>query len=58
MRRATRNDIDYHNLPVTVVSVASIAYGNLGYSHHAIQDYGLIRMMPNFKTAFLVTLTS
>jgi transketolase len=47
-----RNDIDYHNLPVTVVCVGGgVAYGNLGYSHHAIQDYGLIRMMPNFKIA-------
>ncbi len=47
-----RNDIDYHNLPVTVVSVGGgVSYGNLGYSHHAIQDYGLIRMMPNFKIA-------
>ena len=36
-----RNDIDYHNLPVTVVAVGGgVAYGNLGYSHHAIQDYG------------------
>ncbi len=47
-----RNDIDYHNLPVTIVSVGGgVGYGNLGYSHHAIQDYGLIRMMPNFKIA-------
>ncbi len=47
-----RNDIDYHNLPVTVVSVgAGVAYGSLGYSHHAIQDYGLMRMMPNFTIA-------
>ena len=47
-----RNDIDYHNLPVTIVSVGGgVSYGNLGYSHHAIQDYGLIRMMPNFKIA-------
>ncbi len=47
-----RNDIDYHNLPVTVVSVGGgVGYGNLGYSHHAIQDYGLIRMMSNFKIA-------
>ncbi len=47
-----RNDIDYHNLPVTVVSVGGgVAYGNLGYSHHAVQDYGLIRMMPNFRIA-------
>ena len=47
-----RNDIDYHNLPVTVVSVGGgVAYGNLGYSHHAVQDYGLMRMMPNFTIA-------
>ena len=47
-----RNDIDYHLLPVTIVSVGSgVGSGNLGYSHHAIQDYGLIRMMPNFKIA-------
>ena len=47
-----RNDIDYHNLPVTVVSVGGgVAYGNLGYSHHAVQDYGLMRMMPNFTLA-------
>ena len=47
-----RNDIDYHNLTVTVVTVGGgVAYGNLGYSHHAIQDYGLIRMMPNFRIA-------
>ena len=47
-----RNDIDYHNLPVTIVSVGGgLAYGSLGYSHHAIQDYGLLRMMPNFSIA-------
>ena len=41
-----RNDIDYHNLSVNVISVGSgFSYGNLGYSHHAIQDYGLIRML-------------
>ncbi len=44
-----RNDIDYHNYPVTVVAVGSgLSYGMLGYSHHGIQDYGLMRMMPNF----------
>ncbi|MDC3273861.1 hypothetical protein OAU53_00105 [Candidatus Pelagibacter sp.] len=43
-----RNDIDYHNLPVTIVSVGSgLGYGNLGYSHHAIQDYALLRSFPN-----------
>jgi transketolase len=47
-----RNDIDYHNLPVTIVSVGGgLSYGNLGYSHHAIQDYALIRCMPNMLIA-------
>lgn len=43
-----RNDVAYHNLPVTIVSVGGgLAYGNLGYSHHAVQDYALMRSMPN-----------
>lgn len=47
-----RNDVDYHNLPVTIVSVGGgVAYGNLGYSHHAIQDYALMRSFPNILIA-------
>lgn len=47
-----RNDVDYHNLPVTVVAVGGgLAYGSLGYSHHAIQDYALMRCMPNMLIA-------
>lgn len=47
-----RNDVDYHKLPVTVVTVGGgLAYGNLGYSHHAVQDYGLMRLMPNMLIA-------
>ncbi|TAG09867.1 MAG: transketolase [Verrucomicrobia bacterium] len=43
-----RNDICYHNLPVTVVAVGGgLAYGNLGYSHHAVQDIAILRTMPN-----------
>ena len=43
-----RNDVDYHNLPVCIVSVGGgVAYGNMGYSHHTIQDYALMRSMPN-----------
>jgi transketolase len=43
-----RNDVDYHRLPVTIVSVGGgLAYGNLGYSHHAVQDYALMRIMPS-----------
>jgi len=47
-----RNDIDYHNLPVTIVSVGSgVNYGNLGYTHHNLQDYSLIRSFPNMLIA-------
>ena len=47
-----RNDVDYHNLSVTVVAVGGgLAYGNLGYSHHAVQDYALMRVMPNMLIA-------
>ncbi|MCV2348161.1 transketolase family protein [Paucibacter sp. Y2R2-4] len=47
-----RNDVDYHRLPVTVVSVGGgLAYGALGYSHHAVQDYALIRSFPNMLIA-------
>lgn len=43
-----RNDVAYQNLTVTVVAVGGgLSYGNLGYSHHAVQDYALIRLMPN-----------
>lgn len=42
-----RNDVCYHDLPVTVVAVgAGLAYGNLGYSHHAVQDIGILRTLP------------
>ena len=43
-----RNDVAYHNLPVTIVSVGSgLSYGALGYSHHAVQDLSLMRSFPN-----------
>lgn len=43
-----RNDIDYHKLSVTIVTVGSgVGYGNLGYTHHGIQDYGLMRLFTN-----------
>lgn len=47
-----RNDVAYHRLPVTVVSVGGgLAYGALGYSHHAVQDYALMRSLPNMLIA-------
>ena len=43
-----RNDVCYHDLPVTIVAVgAGLAYGALGYSHHGIQDIGVMRGLPN-----------
>ena len=46
------NDIDYHKLSVTIVSAgAGVGYGSLGYTHHAIQDYSLIRSFPNMTIA-------
>lgn len=47
-----RNDVDHHRLPVTVVAVGGgVSYGALGYSHHAVQDYALMRAMPNMTIA-------
>ncbi len=47
-----RNDVAYHKLPVTVVAVGGgLAYGALGYSHHAVQDYSLMRTLPNMLIA-------
>ena len=47
-----RNDVDYHRLSVTIVVVGGgLSYGNLGYSHHAIQDYGLMRALPHMLIA-------
>ena len=45
-----RNDICYHNYDVTIVTVGGgLSYGNLGYSHHTIQDYGLMRLFPEMS---------
>lgn len=45
-----RNDISYLNLPVTIVTVGGgLSYGSLGYSHHAVQDIGLMRLFPEMK---------
>lgn len=47
-----RNDVAYHNLPVTIVAVGGgLAYGSLGYSHHAVQDYALMRCFPRMLIA-------
>jgi transketolase len=47
-----RNDVAYHQLPVTVVSVGGgVSYGSLGYSHHAVQDYAALRTFPHMTIA-------
>lgn len=43
-----RNDVCYHNLPVTIVnSGAGLYYGALGSSHHATEDIAVMRALPN-----------
>lgn len=38
-----RNDICYHQLPVKIVgNGGGYAYGAMGYTHHAIEDYGVL----------------
>lgn len=45
-----RNTVCYHNSNVTVVSIgAGLAYGTLGYTHHAVEDIAVMRVMPNMK---------
>ena len=47
-----RNDVDYHVLPVCSCMVGSgVAYGALGYTHHAIQDLALMRSLPSTAIA-------
>ena len=45
-----RNDVCYHNLPVTIVSVGGgLGYGTLGYTHHGIEDLAAMRPLPNIQ---------
>lgn len=47
-----RNDVCYHGANVKVVSVgAGLAYGSLGYSHHAVQDLACLRSLPGMLMA-------
>lgn len=42
-----RNDVCYQRADVTVVATGGgLAYGSLGYSHHAVQDIACIRGLP------------
>jgi transketolase len=47
-----RNDVCYHNLAVTVIAVGGgLAYGPQGYTHHGLEDLGIMAMMPNIAVA-------
>jgi transketolase len=43
-----RNDICYQNMNVKIVGVgAGFSYGPYGHTHHALEDIGILRMLPN-----------
>ena len=47
-----RNDVCYHDLPVTVIAVGGgLAYGAQGYTHHGVEDLGIMAMLPNMAVA-------
>lgn len=42
-----RNDVCYHQLPVRIVAVGGgMTYGAQGYTHHGIEDLGVMRTLP------------
>lgn len=45
-----RNDLCLHNLPVTIVgNGGGYGYGIMGSSHHALEDVGVMRALPNMQ---------
>ncbi|HEX2349768.1 MAG TPA: transketolase C-terminal domain-containing protein, partial [Ktedonobacterales bacterium] len=43
-----RTDVCYHNLSVKTVAVGGgLAYGTNGYTHHGVEDIGVMRAFPN-----------
>lgn len=45
-----RNDITFHNLPVKLIgNGGGYAYGVMGPTHHAIEDYGVLLTLPNMS---------
>lgn len=45
-----RNDVCYHGLDVTIVSIgAGFGYGTLGYSHFALEDLAILRTLPSLN---------
>ena len=47
-----RYDVCYHEMSVKIVAVGGgYAYGPLGPSHHATEDLGMLRVIPNMVVA-------
>lgn len=47
-----RNDVCYHGLDVKIVAVGGgMAYGSLGYTHHAVEDLAIMRSLPGIAVA-------
>ncbi len=45
-----RNDVCYHKLPVTMISIGGgFMYGSLGATHHATEDIAVMRALPNMS---------
>src|SRR5438874_6912423 len=45
-----RNDVCLHNLPVMLVgNGGGYAYGVMGATHHALEDYGTLLTLPNLR---------
>ena len=43
-----RNDVCYHQANVKIVAVGGgFAYGTLGYTHHGLEDLGIMRTLPH-----------
>lgn len=45
-----RNDVCYHNADVKIISVGGgFSYGSLGVTHHATEELGAMRLLPNMR---------
>ena len=43
-----RNDVCYHQLSVKIVAVGcGLAYGGHGYTHHGVEDLGVMSLLPH-----------
>ena len=45
-----RNDVCYHDVNVNIVAGSTgFTYGALGYTHHAVEDIAIMRVLPNMQ---------